>query len=55
MNMYREIELPWRIPLEGRQGSSLPPLKRIKIEVDKMHSMIIVIRFGGNLKWIRTS
>ena len=37
------------------KGSSLPPLKRIVVEVDEMHSMIIVIRFRGKLKSIRTS
>ena len=55
MNMYGEMGSPWRIPRDGRKGSSLPPLKRIVVEVDEMHSMIIVIRFRGKLKSIRTS
>ena len=48
MNKQGERGSPCLIPLEGRKGSSLPPLKRIDTEELEMQLMISLIIEGGN-------
>lgn len=41
MKMYGEKESPWRMPLEGRKGSSFSPFIRTERLGELMHDMII--------------
>ena len=54
INKYGERGSPWRKPLVGIKGVSLPPLRRIEIEAVETQLIMSLINSSGNRNALRT-